>query len=109
MRDARLIMININCVKNKLEDYTKNEFMKTLNEFYSSHRSSPSPKGDELEIYLDNLLDILTILVGTGEVSDFIYYPDTPENDSPEGVLNEIIKWRKSQGLPLFKDSEIDS
>ncbi|ECI2309940.1 bacteriocin immunity protein, partial [Salmonella enterica subsp. enterica serovar Infantis] len=42
---------------------------------------------------------------GTGEVSDFIYYPDTPENDSPEGALNEVIKWRKSQGLPLFKDS----
>ncbi|EBP0140962.1 bacteriocin immunity protein, partial [Salmonella enterica] len=25
--------------------------------------------------------------------------------DSPEGALNEVIKWRKSQGLPLFKDS----
>ncbi|HHU6578811.1 TPA: bacteriocin immunity protein [Klebsiella pneumoniae] len=27
------------------------------------------------------------------------------EDDSPEGALNEIVKWRKSQGLPLFKDS----
>ncbi|MCW5004334.1 bacteriocin immunity protein [Enterobacter roggenkampii] len=100
-------MININCVKDRLEGYTKNEFMKILNEFYSEHRSSPSLKGDELEIYLDNLLDILTVLVGIGEVSDFIYYPDTPENDLPEGALNEVIKWRKSQGLPLFKDSQV--
>jgi len=97
-------MININCVKNKLEDYTKNEFMKILNEFYSEHRSSSSPKGDELEAYLDKLLDMLTVLVGTGEVSGFIYYPDTPENDSPEGALNDIIKWRKYQGLPLFNN-----
>ena len=106
MRNAKLIMININCVKNKLEDYNKNEFLKTLNEFYSEHRSSSSsPKSDELEAYLDKLLDMLTVLVGTGEVSDFIYYPDTPENDSPEGALNEVIKWRKSQGLALFKGS----
>ncbi|QLR43359.1 bacteriocin immunity protein [Enterobacter sp. RHBSTW-00994] len=79
--------------------------MEILNEFYSEHRSSPSTTSDELEIYLDNLLDILAVLVGTGGVSDFIYYPDTSENDSPEGALNEIIKWRESQGLPLFKDS----
>lgn len=99
------IMIDINNVKEKLENYTESEFKKLLDEFYSNHRSSPSLKGDELEIYLNNLLDILTVLVGIGEVSDFIYYPDTPENDSPEGALNEIIKWRKSQSLPLFKDS----
>ncbi|ENT4678784.1 bacteriocin immunity protein [Salmonella enterica] len=93
-------MIDINNVKEKLESYTESEFKKILDEFYANHRSSPSLKGDELELYLDNLLDFLTVLVGTGEVSDFIYYPDTPE-----GALNEVIKWRKSQGLPLFKDS----
>lgn len=102
-------MININSIKDKLESYTESEFKKILNEFYSEHRSSPSPKGDELDNYLDNLLDMLTILVGTGEVSDFIYYPDTPENDSPVGALNEIIRWRKSQGLPLFKNFKTDS
>ena len=102
-------MIDINCVKDKLESYTQNEFMEILNEFYSEHRSSTSTNSDELEIYLDNLLDILTVLVGTGEVSEFIYYPTTPENDSPKGALNEIIRWRKSQGLPLCKDSETDS
>lgn len=100
-----LLMIDTNSIKDKLESYSESEFKKILNEFYSDHRSSPSPKGDELENYLDNLLDMLTVLVGTWEVSDFIYYPDTPEDDSPEGALNEIVKWRKSQGLPLFKDS----
>lgn len=98
-------MIDVNAGKGKLENYTESDFKKILNEFYSDQRSAPSLKGDDLEIYLDNLLDMLTLLVGTGEVSDFIYYPATPESDSPEGAMNAIIKWRKSQGLPLFKDS----
>lgn len=60
-----LLMIDTNSIKDKLESYSESEFKKILNEFYSDHRSSPSPKGDELENYLDNLLDMLTVLVGT--------------------------------------------
>jgi hypothetical protein len=105
MRNAKLIMIDINCVKDRLEGYTKNEFMKILNEFYSDLRSTPSPKGLELEEYLDTILDKIISVVGTVKAGDFIYHPTKPENDSPEGVVEEIIKWRKSQGLSLFKDS----
>lgn len=94
----------INNIK-KMEVYTENEIIEILNEFYSDLRTSPSLKGDELETYLDRLLDMLSRVVGTGQVSDFIYYPANPEDDSPEGALSEIISWRKSQGLPLFKDS----
>ncbi|RZG25559.1 bacteriocin immunity protein, partial [Klebsiella pneumoniae] len=55
--------------------------------------------------YLDTILDEIISVVGTVKAGDFIYHPSKPENDSPEGVIEEIIKWRKSQGLSLFKDS----
>jgi hypothetical protein len=94
----------INNIK-KMEEYTENEIIEILNEFYSDLRSSPSPKGQELEEYLDVILDKIITVVGTPKAGDFIYYPTKPENDSPEGVIEEIVNWRKSQGLPLFKDS----
>ncbi|EAA9218301.1 bacteriocin immunity protein [Salmonella enterica] len=34
-----------------------------------------------------------------------IYYPEDGEDDSPEGIVQAIKTWRKSKGLPLFKDS----
>lgn len=103
------IIINIKSMKGNFSDYTGKELVSILSEFYPERVSGKSLRGSQLEKYLDTILDFLIVLVGTGEVSDFIYYPTTPENDSPKGALNEIIRWRKSQGLPLFKDSETDS
>jgi|AGFS01.1.fsa_nt_gi Colicin immunity protein / pyocin immunity protein. len=99
-------MIDVSNFKNDLSEFTVEEFVKYLNEFYSDLRSSPSPKGRELEEYLDMILDKIIAVVGTPKAGDFIYHPTKPENDSPEGVVEEVIKWRKSQGLPLFKYSE---
>lgn len=98
-------MIDLNDFKDNLSEFTIEEFIRFLNEFYSDLRSSPSPKGQELEEYLDVILDKIITVVGTPKAGDFIYYPTKPENDSPEGVIEEIVNWRKSQGLPLFKDS----
>lgn len=98
-------MIDVTNFKDDLSEFTVEEFIKYLNEFYSDLRSSPSPKGLELEEYLDKILDKIISVVGTVKAGDFIYHPTKPENDSPEGVMEEIIKWRKSQGFPLFKDS----
>ncbi|MGR7526595.1 bacteriocin immunity protein [Enterobacter kobei] len=98
-------MIDLTNFQDNLSKITSEEFIKYLNEFYSDLRSAPSPKGPELEGYLDAILDKIISVVGTVQVGDFIYHPIKPENDSPEGVIQEIIKWRKSQGLSLFKDS----
>lgn len=38
--------------------------------------------------------------------SDLIYYPEDGADDTPEGILKTVKEWRKSQGLPLFKDSK---
>lgn len=98
-------MIDVTNFKDNLSEFTVEEFIIYLNEFYSDLRSTPSPKGLELEEYLDTILDKIISVVGTVKAGDFIYHPTKPENDSPEGVVEEIIKWRKSHGLSLFKDS----
>ncbi|WP_407718954.1 bacteriocin immunity protein [Enterobacter roggenkampii] len=43
------------------------------------------------------------------ERSDLIFYPEDNSRTTPEGLLETVLKWRKSQGLPLFKNSETDS
>ncbi|WP_249356960.1 bacteriocin immunity protein [Citrobacter sp. wls827] len=40
------------------------------------------------------------------EGNGLIFYPPDDREDSPQGVIDEIKRWRKSQGLPLFKDSD---
>lgn len=99
-------MVNIDELKDSITEYTENEFIMILAEFFSEKVKQGSLRGYKLEVYLDRLLDKLILITGTGDVSDFIYYPESSDTDCPEGVLNEIKKWRKSQGLPLFKDSE---
>ncbi|EHD3160005.1 bacteriocin immunity protein, partial [Escherichia coli] len=39
-------------------------------------------------------------------MSDLIYYPAKKGDDEPENILKIVKEWRRSQGLPLFKDSE---
>ncbi|NQD94293.1 bacteriocin immunity protein, partial [Pseudomonas sp. CrR25] len=33
------------------------------------------------------------------------FYPAAGVDDSPEGVLSEVKKWREANGLPGFKTS----
>lgn len=37
--------------------------------------------------------------------SDLIYYPKTLADDSPEGIVNTIKKWRAENGKPGFKSN----
>lgn len=99
-------MININELKDKIQEYTEDEFIQILDEFFPEKIKQGDLRGSKLEVYLDKLLDKLMLITGTEYVGDYIYYPESDDTDSPEGVLNEVKKWRKSQGLPLFKDTE---
>ncbi|HFP0111800.1 TPA: bacteriocin immunity protein, partial [Escherichia coli] len=38
--------------------------------------------------------------------SDLIFYPKSQGDDKPENILKIVKEWRRSQGLPLFKDSK---
>ncbi|EJR2728739.1 bacteriocin immunity protein, partial [Salmonella enterica subsp. enterica] len=35
-----------------------------------------------------------------------IFYPEKPEDGEFENIIKIVKEWRRSQGLPLFKDSE---
>lgn len=98
-------MINVTEMSENISDYTESEFTEIVSEFYPEQVSKKSLSNTELENYLDELLDKIIYLVGSVTVSDFIYYPNTPEEDNPESVIKEIKKLRKNQGLALFKDS----
>ncbi|HCD1816119.1 TPA: bacteriocin immunity protein, partial [Klebsiella pneumoniae] len=49
------------------------------------------------------------LIVNHPEGNGLLFYPPDDREDNPDGVIGEIIRWRKSQGLPLFKNSETDS
>lgn len=98
-------MINVNEMRESISDYTESEFAEIMSEFYPEQVAKKLLSNTELEKYLDKLLDKIIYLVGSVTVSDFIYYPNTPEEDNPESVVKEIKKLRKSQGLALFRDS----
>ncbi|EHJ9984842.1 bacteriocin immunity protein [Vibrio parahaemolyticus] len=36
--------------------------------------------------------------------SDLIYYPESPENGTPENIVRIVKQWRQSKGLPCFKE-----
>lgn len=89
-------------LKNRLEDYTESEMLEFLNEFFENPQGL---KGIELTNHLSRMVKHLIDITGHPEGRDLIFNPPNDRDDSPEGVLREIKKWRKSKGLSLFKDS----
>ncbi len=86
--------------KRSLEDYTEAEFMLLLREFFED---TSDLKGAALETYLSQLTDHFVSIVGHPRGSDLIFYPAPGVDDSPEGLLSEVKKWREANGLPGFK------
>ncbi|WP_123378180.1 bacteriocin immunity protein [Escherichia coli] len=56
--------------------------------------------------YWDDLEEHLTRITQHPLMSDLIYYPAKKGDDEPENILKIVKEWRRSQGLPLFKDSK---
>lgn len=86
----------------KIEDYTEAEFIELLNELFENPSNL---KGREFEYHTNMLVKHFDKIVVHPEGNDLIFYPPDDREDSPRGVIDEIKRWRKSQGLPLFKDS----
>lgn len=87
-------------IKSSIEDYTEAEFMLLLCEFFEDTNGL---KGAALEAHLSQLTDHFVSIVGHPRGSDLIFYPVPGVDDSPEGVLCEVKKWRLANGLPCFK------
>ncbi|ECF1703882.1 TPA: bacteriocin immunity protein [Salmonella enterica subsp. enterica serovar Enteritidis] len=90
-------------LKNKLEDYTEDEFIEFLNNFFEPPEYLD---GDELSRYIDNLQRHFTKVTQHPDGSDLIFYPSEDREDSPYGIVEELKRWRISQRLPSFKDSK---
>ncbi len=92
--------------KDKIEDYTEQEFIDFLGEFTNPTGDGAQLKGEDLEKYWDDLEEHLAKITQHPSMSDLIYYPENDGDDEPENILKIVKEWRSSQGLPLFKDSK---
>ncbi|EFC5431437.1 bacteriocin immunity protein [Escherichia coli] len=92
--------------KEKLQDYTEDEFLNFLGGLRSSMKDGKSLKGKELEMYWDSLVDHFIEITQHPSGSDLIFYLKSQGDDKPENILKIVKEWRRSQGLPLFKDSK---
>ncbi len=92
--------------KEKLQDYTEDEFLNFLGGLRSSMKDGKSLKGKELEMYWDSLVDHFIEITQHSSGSDLIFYPKSQGDDKPENILKIVKEWRRSQGLPLCKDSK---
>lgn len=90
-------------LKENINDYTENEFIDFLKEFFENPNNL---KGKELKNHIEKLVSHFDKIIDHPEGNGLIFNPPDDRDDSPEGVINEIKRWRKSQNLPLFKDSK---
>lgn len=79
-----------------ISDYTESEFLELVRKLFNVENTSE--KED-----IKNLLEFKKLCEHPAG-SDLIYYPEAHQDDSPEGVVAEIKKWRAENGKPGFKE-----
>ncbi|WP_145577493.1 bacteriocin immunity protein [Yersinia mollaretii] len=82
-------------LKKELTDYTESEFLELINLLFIGEFSSEE-EHDEL---VEHIIKIADHPNGT----DILFYPENGVEDSPQGVLETIKKWRAENGKPGFK------
>ena len=92
--------------KGKIEEYTESEFIELLEELRDRTRKDQSLKGKQLEKYIDDIVDHFIKVTEHPAMGDLIFYPENPGDDEPENIVKIVREWRRSQSLPLFKDSK---
>ncbi|CNG14652.1 bacteriocin immunity protein [Yersinia enterocolitica] len=80
----------------KLSDYTELEFLNFVKNIY--YDTYPSE-----EEHIRAILQFEN-LIEHPDGSDLIYYHNDEREDSPEGALAEVKKWRAENGKPGFKE-----
>ena len=81
--------------KHSLADYTYAEFNAVVEELLKAAGTSA---------WQDRLLEHFIEMVEHSDGSDLIYYPRNPQEGCAEHVIARIMAWRRSKGMPLFKD-----
>ncbi|WP_297843776.1 bacteriocin immunity protein [Pseudomonas sp.] len=86
--------------KENLEDYTELEFLELLAELFENKNGLTADDYENLATAL--ILHIVSITEHP-EKSDLLCYPAQGREDSPEGILAEVKRWRAAAGKPGFK------
>ncbi|CZF86943.1 bacteriocin immunity protein [Grimontia sp. NTOU-MAR1] len=83
--------------KEKFEDYTEEEFLQFVIDIYEANGTE-----EETDQWIMHFHNVVGHPLGAGLIVD----PAVEiEDDSPQGVVNEVVKWRHTNGLPGFKGS----
>ncbi|MGP6380931.1 bacteriocin immunity protein [Yersinia bercovieri] len=80
----------------KLTEYTENEFLELIKTLFDGGFRSEEAR----DVVVNAIVDAAEHPDGT----DILFYPSNDSEDSPEGVLNVIKKWRAENGKPGFKE-----
>ncbi|CNJ07970.1 bacteriocin immunity protein [Yersinia bercovieri] len=80
----------------KLTEYTENEFLELIKTLFDGGFRSEEAR----DVVVNAIVDAAEHPDGT----DILFYPSNDSEDSPEGILNVIKKWRAENGRPGFKE-----
>ncbi len=83
-------------MKKNITDYSELEFIQFVNRICI----------DDYATEQEHINAVLHFehIIAHPDGSDLIYYPDNPEDATPERIVKIVKEWRLSQGLPCFKE-----
>lgn len=81
--------------KREISDYTETEFLALVRKICAAE--------GETEEDDNRLVREFKRLTEHPDGSDVIFYPRDDQDDSPEGIVQEIKRWRAKNGKPGFK------
>ena len=84
-------------VKKTISDYTEAEFLAFVKDLCNFSKRS--------EKETDALVDEFEKLTEHPEGSDVIFYPPDDREDTPEGIVKEVKRWRAENGKSGFKSA----
>jgi len=80
-----------------IEDLTREEFLSLVREIFNVSKNR--------EIH-DELIDQFEDISQHPSGSDLFFYPDNPEDSTPERIVEIVEQWRAQNGLSGFKSAE---
>ena len=89
-------------LKENFYDYTEQEFLAFVEEFFINKTGL---KGAKREQYIDRLVEHFEKITEHPDGYGVIYYPQNEQEDSPAGVVKTVKDWRAANGKPGFKEA----
>lgn len=81
----------------QIEDYTTAEFTDFVRKIMDAEFDDDAMQ--------DNMVLEFKRITGHPSGSDLIYWPAAGQDSSAEGIVAEVNRWRKENGLSSFSDS----